>query len=332
LSGFTVAKLILVPFPRPEAVLAAGNISHDILVRPVEEFRWGTSNWVEHFGEDMGGNGSNTTYAMARLGLRARLLGMVGADARGDGVLEKLNRAGVDTRWVERSAASTTTTIVIMNRAGDRQFIQHVGASHEVFPEPYAFPAAVTAGVTHYHQANIFALPNLRRHGGEQMRRAKEAGLATSIDTGWATDGKWVETLAPAFPYCDLLFINEDEARATTSREEPGEIAAALRALGAGTIVLKLGARGCMVFEGGEAVHVPAFAVDAVDTTGAGDCFAGAFFAALHRGMNLAEAARMGNAMGAMVVARIGATAGVTDWETTARFAAQCPVAESLPR
>ena len=72
--------------------------------------------------------------------------------------------------------------------------------------------------------------------------------------------------------------------------------------------------------------------MEAVDTTGAGDCFAGAFFAALHRGMNLVEAARMGNALGAMVVARVGATAGVTDWEQTVRFAAQCPVAESRPR
>lgn len=325
-------KLILVPFPRPEAVLVAGNISHDILVRPVEEFRWGTSNWVEQFQEDMGGNGSNTAYAMARMGVGARLLGKVGADGRGDGILAKLNGAGVDTQWVERAVDSTTTTVVIMNRAGDRQFIQYVGAAKEVFVEPFSFPAPVVARMTHYHQANIFALPNLRKHGGEQMRRAKEAGLATSIDTGWATDGKWVETLAPAFPYCDLLFVNEDEARATTGREEPEGMVEGLRALGAGAIVLKLGARGCVVYEDGASTHVPAFTVDVVDTTGAGDCFAGAFFAALHRGMSLVEAARVGNAMGAMVVSRLGATTGVTDWEQTLRFAAQCPVAESHPR
>jgi len=320
-----------VPFPRPKAVLVAGNISHDILVRPVEQFRWGASNWVDHFGEDMGGNGSNTAYTMARLGLPARLLGMVGHDHRGDGLLAKLNSAGVDTRWLQRSAASTTTTIVIMNRAGDRQFIQHVGSSHEVFPEPYSFPPDVTAGITHYHQANIFALPNLRRHSGEQMRRAKAAGLTTSIDTGWATDSKWVETLAPAFPHCDLLFMNEDEARATTHRDTPNEMAAALRGLGATDIILKLGPRGCIVYEGPSTTHLPAFAVHAVDTTGAGDCFAGAFFAALHRGYSLTEAARIANAMGAMVVSHIGATTGVTDWDQTLRFAAHCPVAESLP-
>ncbi|MEP7366273.1 MAG: carbohydrate kinase family protein [Acidobacteriota bacterium] len=320
------------PFPRPEAVLVAGNISHDILVRPVEEFRWGASNWVEHFQEDMGGNGSNTAYAMARLGLSARLLGKVGADSRGDGILAKLNGAGVDARWVERAKDSTTTTVVIMNRAGDRQFIQYVGAAHEVFAKPFSFTGPVTEGITHYHQANIFALPNLRRHSGEQMRRAKAAGLATSIDTGWATDGKWVETLAPAFPYCDLLFTNEDEARATTGCDEPAAMMDGLRKLGARDIVLKLGARGCVVYEGGTSTHVPGFVVEAVDTTGAGDCFAGAFFAALHRGMNLVEAARMGNAMGAMVVSQVGATTGVTDWEQTVRAADQLPVGECHPK
>jgi sugar/nucleoside kinase (ribokinase family) len=325
-------KLYLVPFPRPAAVLVAGNISHDILVRPVEEFRWGASNWVEQFQEDMGGNGSNTAYAMARMGLQARLLGKVGADGRGDGVLAKLNGAGVDTRWVERSVDTTTTTVVVMNRAGDRQFIQYIGASKEVFVEPFVFSPPVIEGMTHYHQANIFALPNLRRHGGEQMKRAKEAGLATSIDTGWATDGKWVETLRPAFPYCDLLFVNEDEARATTGRDEPAAMAAGLRELGAGDIVLKLGARGCMVFEGSETTHVPGYAVEAVDTTGAGDCFGGAFFAALQRGMNLVEAARVANAMGAMVVSRIGATTGVTDWEQTLAFAGRTQVGEYRPK
>ena len=66
--------------------------------------------------------------------------------------------------------------------------------------------------------------------------------------------------------------------------------------------------------------------------TGAGDCFAGALFAALSRGMGLVEAARVANAMGAMAVSRIGATAGVTDWERTLEFARRHPVGECRPR
>jgi sugar/nucleoside kinase (ribokinase family) len=298
-------------------ILCAGNISHDILARPVGDLVWGRSNWVEEFREDMGGNGSNTSFALARLGVPVRLLGMVGRDGYGDRILAKLFKTGVDTRLVERSQAPTTTTVVLVSHSGDRQFVQMVGASHEVFAEPWDFSPEGCAGMAHYHQSNVFSLPNLRRHAGEQMRRAKAAGLSTSIDTGWAVDSKWVETLAPALPHCDLMFTNEDEARAITGRSGVDDILAGLRALGAKDIVLKLGAKGCVVSVDGKTEAVAGFTVEAVDSTGAGDCFAAGVFAALHRGWDLIRAAEFGNAVGAMVVSRLGATAGVATFEET---------------
>jgi sugar/nucleoside kinase (ribokinase family) len=307
-----------------DGVLCAGNISHDILARPVGDLVWGRSHWVEEFREDMGGNGSNSSFAMARLGVPVRLLGKVGRDERGDRILAKLAGAGVDTKLVERSEAPTTTTVVLVSHAGDRQFIQMVGASREVLAEPWAFSPDALAGVTHYHQSNVFSLPNLRRHAGEQMRRAKAAGLTTSIDTGWAVDGKWVETLGPALPHCDLMFTNEDEARAITGGSGVEEILAGLRRLGAGNIVLKLGAKGCVVSVRGETKAVAGFAVDAVDSTGAGDCFAAGVFAALYRGEELVRAAEFGNAVGAMVVSRLGATAGVGTFEETRAWMMAC--------
>jgi ribokinase len=60
--------------------------------------------------------------------------------------------------------------------------------------------------------------------------------------------------------------------------------------------------------------------VDAVDTTGAGDCFSGGFVAALERGLTIEAAARFANAVGALSVSRIGATAGVLDWDATMRL------------
>jgi sugar/nucleoside kinase (ribokinase family) len=298
-------------------VLCAGNISHDILARPVGELAWGRSNWVKEFREDMGGNGSNTAFAMARLGVPVRLLGKVGPDERGERILAKLAGAGVDISLVERSQAPTTTTVVLVNHQGDRQFIQMVGASYEVLAEPSVFSPDLCAGITHYHQSNVFALPNLRRHAGEQMRRAKDAGLTTSIDTGWAVDGQWVETLGPALTHCDLMLANEDEARAITGETDTGKILRAIHALGAATIVLKLGAKGCVVSAGGQATAVAGYCVEAVDSTGAGDCFAAGLFAALHRGFDLVRAAEFGNAVGAMVVSRLGATAGVASFGET---------------
>ncbi|MFN7925795.1 MAG: carbohydrate kinase family protein [Bryobacteraceae bacterium] len=304
-------------FEKVAGVICAGNISHDILVRPVEEFRWGTNTWVEDYQEGMGGNGSNSSFAMATLGVPVRLLGMVGPDERGDALLAKLSGAGADVSFVERSAQPTTTTIVVINRAGNRLFFQRVGSSLEAFSRPTVFSPELIRGFSHYHQANLYSLANLRRNSGAQMEAAKRAGLTTSIDTGWATDGRWVESLAPALPWSDLLFVNEEEAGMLTGESRPAAIALKLRSLGAGDILLKLGGRGCAVFRGGDEYHVPGFQVEAVDTTGAGDNFAAGFFSALQRGLGWREAAEAANAVGAMCVERVGATNGVRSWDET---------------
>jgi sugar/nucleoside kinase (ribokinase family) len=122
-----------------------------------------------------------------------------------------------------------------------------------------------------------------------------------------------MKVLAPSLPWTDYTLVNEDEARMLTGHSEPAAAARTLRDAGATNIVVKLGARGCWV-NGSE---VPGFPVRAVDSTGAGDCFAGAFIAALERGLPPEAAARFGNAVGALSVQQIGATAGVLDWRAT---------------
>jgi sugar/nucleoside kinase (ribokinase family) len=305
--------------------LCAGNISHDILVRPVDHFHWGTNTWITDFVEGMGGNGSNTCFALATLGVPVRLLGMVGNDARGNALLEQLRIAGADTSYVQRSIEPTTTTICVINSAGERLFIQRLGSSLEALSEPTEFSAQLIGVVSHYHQSNLYSLPSLRRISGEQMRRAQQAGLTTSVDTGWATDGRWLESLQPALPFTDLLFVNEQEAAMLTGGKTPAGIARGLRQYGATNIVIKLGGKGSAVFAGGASFHVPPFVVDAVDTTGAGDNFAAGLFAAFHRGLGWRRAAEVANAVGAMAVTGIGATSGVRTWEETLAWIGATP-------
>jgi sugar/nucleoside kinase (ribokinase family) len=298
-------------------VLCSGNICFDILVRPVDRMEWGTSTWVEDYVEEMGGNGSNTSYTLAMLGTPVRLHGMVGPDSYGDRALSKLEGAGVDLGAVSRSQAPTTTTICVVNSEGNRLFLQRVGSSNEAFAEPFDFVPALTAGHSHYHLANLFALPHMIRHGAEILRRAREAGMTTSLDMGWDQSASWMESLAPCLPHTDLLFVNEEESRMLTGASEPCGMARAYRDHGASDIALKLGARGCVIYSAEGELAAPAFAVRALDTTGAGDCFAGAFLAALYRGQSYEQAARLANAVGAMVVDKLGAVSGVRSYEET---------------
>ncbi len=300
-----------------QGVLCTGNIVFDMLVHPVDQLRWGATTWVETIGQSMGGNGANTSYALACLGVPVRLLSMVGDDHFGDEMLSGLGVVGVDTRAVIRARGATPTTIALVKSDGNRLFLHKPGISREAFPEPVEFTPQLLQGVSRYHLANPFALPAFRAHAAETLRRARAAGLQTSLDAAWDSRGKWIEDLGPCLPNVDVLFVNEEEARMLTGIEDPLAAAKKLREAGAGAVVVKLGAKGCAVFSGSEELRVPAFEIEVLDTTGAGDCFAGAYLAALQRGCPAGEAARMANAAGALSVRRVGAVGGLLSWEDT---------------
>jgi ribokinase len=174
-------------------------------------------------------------------------------------------------------------------------------------------------------------MPNMRAHAAEALRRAQAAGLFTAMDTGWDSRGEWMQAISASLPCTDLLFTNGDEARELTGCAGADGAAHALRDAGAKMVVVKLGGCGCLVADESGLERVPAFAVTALDTTGAGDCFVGGFLAARQRGFSPSEAARFANAVGALSVQRMGATAGLRGFEDT-RAWMEAPAVLNRPR
>jgi sugar/nucleoside kinase (ribokinase family) len=292
-------------------VLCSGSIVFDILVRPVNEVRWGTTNLVETLEYHVGGNGANTTIALASLGVPARLIGTVGNDDQARLVCARLQSAGVDTRWLRAADAPTAASIAVVNQSGERMFLHRLGVSKEAFSCPLDFPADLLEGMCHYHLASLFVLPRLREHAAETLTRARHVGLSTSLDTNWDPQGHWMHDLAPCLPHLDFLFVNEDEARMLTGASSPADAAPVLLSKGARVVVIKLGSRGCAIYTADSASNCPGFAVDAKDTTGAGDCFVAGFLAARARGESLVEAGRFANAVAAKSVEKIGGAVGI---------------------
>jgi len=302
------------PFP---GVVCIGNVVFDTLVRPVDRIEWGTTTWVETIEQHMGGNGANTSYTLARLGVPCKLLSVVGRDVAGDTLLAKLDDAGVDTSTILRSDAPTPATVALVNSAGDRLFLHQPGACRTALSAPIEFTDQLLAGVSRFHLANIFALSAFRAQAAETLRRARAAGLLVSVDTGWDARGRWLEDLGSCLHYVDLLFVNESEARMLTGAAEVAEAASTLIQLGVRKVVVKLGARGCAVYSASLSFHAPAFPVHVVDTTGAGDCFVGGYLAALQRDLPDETAAAVANAVGALAVRQLGAAEMLLSWEQT---------------
>jgi sugar/nucleoside kinase (ribokinase family) len=292
-------------------IVVAGNLVEDIIVRPVERIEYGVTVWVDSIEHHLGGNGANTSYTLAKLGLPVRLRGAVGRDAAAERVLAHLRDVSLDE--VERSRLPTATTVVLVAPDGSRSFLHAPGASNEVFAEPGEF----RRGPGHFHVANIFSLPNMRKTGEETLARAKAAGWTTSLDTGHDTKAEWMTVLAPCLEHIGVLFANESEALNISGSDDVRSAAQLLIGLGVRTVAIKRGRRGCAVFEANREFWADGFPVETVDTTGAGDCFTGGFLAALQKGGTMEDAAMLGNACGALSASRTGGVSGLLGYQET---------------
>jgi sugar/nucleoside kinase (ribokinase family) len=307
-------------------VLCSGSIVYDTIVQPFESSAWGTTQWVQSIEYHVGGNGANTARAMAILGLDVRLLGAVGTDAQGDMILNQLSQSGVDTTAVMRLEYPTAATVVLVNSSGNRQFLHRLGVSKEIFRQPVEFTPQLCDHVSHYHFASLFMLPHLRVHGADMLRRARAAGLFTSLDTNWDAEGQWMRSLEPCLQHLDILFMNEDEAAKVTGSQDPAAGARVVLEKGVKTAVMKLSDRGCAIYTEGKEIWCPAFEVSARDSTGAGDCFVAGFLTARQQGGSWAESGRFGNAVAALSVQKLGAVTGVLSQRETEEWMSSAPL------
>jgi sugar/nucleoside kinase (ribokinase family) len=299
-------------------VVCVGNIVVDILARPVGELSWGMSTWVDHIQQQLGGNGASTAYTLTKLGVPTQLVGAVGADTFGEFALNQLKRPGTDLKRVSKIHGATATTIVLINKTGERFFLHQPGVSADALSTPIEVHPISTSALSHLHIANIFGVPGLRRRAADSLRVAKHVGYTTSLDTGWDSKGEWLSVLGPCIPYIDFLFLNEDEARMLTGSSTPTVVVNELRRLGAQHVIVKLGPKGSFVAAGDDVFSCRSLDVEVVDTTGAGDTYVAGFLAALHRGADYHRAAQFATAVASLNIQQIGAVTGVLDYDETA--------------
>jgi sugar/nucleoside kinase (ribokinase family) len=279
----------------------------DVLARPVDDLvPPGTSQPLEDVALTPGGNSINTAIALARLGVSVRVAAAIGNDRFGQFIRDRVCAEGIDdVGLVTLPGAKTSTSIVLVETTGERRFLHLRGVS--AFFSGQNLDWAQVEGSRIFHYASAFAIPAFDEISLEPaLKRARELGCLTSMNICWDVRGGWLKTVQSALAHTDFIFPNREEGRQLTGESEPADIAARLRALGVKTVIVKLGAAGCYVESPRGAFTSPGFAVQPVDTTGAGDCFAAGFLAAICRGQSLTVAARHANATGALATLGLG--------------------------
>ena len=302
-------------------VLSLGIYVVDVLGKPIDAFpEKGKLALFDQLEIHTGGCANNTAIALSRLGVSVGAMGKIGNDNFGDIVLQTLQENRVDTIGIQRdNSTNTSFTFVAIASDGERSFCHYIGANGELCETDVNWDILNTPKILHI--AGALVMP---KFDGQPManvlKKARDLGVKTSLDTAWDATGKWLETLEPCLPYVDIFLPSLTEAQQLTGKSDMREISEFFHDYGINTIAIKMGECGSYVSTPDETLHLPAYPVEIVDATGAGDAYVAGFLAGIVKGWCLKTTAELASAAGAACVTAIGTTAGIINLEETIKI------------
>lgn len=296
------------------SVLVVGSLNMDLVAQVRDMPRIGETIIGHSFDRMMGGKGANQAVAAARLGAKVSMIGCVGSDEFGDDMRTILAKERIETEGIRTvENVSTGTAMILVDRHGDNSIVVAPGANVHLSPADIDMHAGL------FEACDVVVL---------QLEIPLEA-VQHSVATAKRFGKTVVFNPAPMQPlpeamleHIDYLILNEVEAEELTGApaSDFDLLAARLAALPCGHVVLTLGGDGAASISGNGVVRYPAIKVDAVDTTGAGDSFIGAFASRHARGDDAESAVRYAIKVAAITVTKLGAQAALPTEEETMKF------------
>jgi len=253
----------------------------------------------------LGGKGANQSIALARAGTDVRHIGATSPEDQW--LRAEMRGSGVDISGIQDSGLATGHAIVSVSVDGENQILLFPGANHDIDMEAAGHRLDTAAA------GDWALLQNETNGGAEFVAAARDRGLKIAYSAAPFDAG----VTAGLLPHTDLLIVNEGEAEALAAM-----LGRPATAAGIPHLVITRGGEGADYAGEAGTFHQPAFEVDVVDTTGAGDCFFGYFLAEIAAGGAVPQALRLASAAAALHVTRQGAGAAIPDRAAVAAFLA----------
>ncbi|WP_316570185.1 ribokinase [Neobacillus sp. YIM B06451] len=274
-------------------ITVVGSINMDLVSITDQVPQKGETLMGKKFFMNPGGKGANQAVAAARLGAHVRMIGCVGDDSFGESLTQHLHKEGIDITHVEPVSDSTGTATIIVSD-NDNSIIVVPGANLHVTADFVESKRDIIA------DSDILILQL------EIPLEGVKKAVAIASENG-------VETILNPAPICDLPDEILEQVTYLTPNEH--EYASLIKNMDQNTIqekvIMTKGSKGVAFFQQGIQLEIPAFKVNTVDTTGAGDSFNGGLAFALGTGLSLEQACKYGNAVGALSTMKLGAQKGM---------------------
>lgn len=268
----------------------------------------------EHLAQDLsitlGSSSAIFAHNLASLGNKVGFSSCIGSDPFGEICVKRLGESGVDLSRVKKMQNKTTGLSVILPQRKQRYILTYPGTMFDMTDKDldlnYVFSAK------HLHVSSYFLQKGMRASLIDIFRRAKEAGMSTSLDTNDDPENRWSTEIQLLLKYTDILLPNEREA-CKLARVEKVEQAAEILSQKVSMVVVKRGSQGAIARSGKESFVAFPPIVDVADHVGAGDSFDAGFVHKFMRGAKLEECLKFGNVVGSLCVTRPGGTEAFRD-------------------
>jgi sugar/nucleoside kinase (ribokinase family) len=268
----------------------------------------------EHLAKDLsitlGSSSAIFAHNLASLGNKVGFSSSIGSDPFGEICLERLAEGSVDLSQVRRVPDKITGLTVILPQGKQRYILTYPGTMFELSEKDLDLDYVFSA--KHLHVSSYFLLKGLQPSLADIFRKAKAAGLTTSLDTNDDPADRWSPGVQELFQYVDVLLPNEREACKLAGVDDAEQAAETLSKKVA-MVVIKRGSRGVLAQVSKERFVAMPPVVEAIDHVGAGDSFDAGFVHQYIRGATIEDCLAYGNIVGALSVTRPGGTEAFRD-------------------
>lgn len=290
-------------------IAVIGSLNMDLVVRTARFPEAGETVLAHSYSTFAGGKGANQAVAAARLGARVKFLGCIGTDSYGTELVNTLNQEGIETASIHKVDCPSGIASICVADDGENTIVVASGANLSVDRDFVAKRANFCADC----DVLLVQLEIPLSGVAEAFRQARHYSCKTILNAAPA-----VSLPTEVLRDTDVLIANESEARTLLSSmnpDNPAQLALQLRQLGPESVIVTLGASGCIYTDSQMTLRQDAFPVSPVDSTAAGDAFVGAFATGIASGKDIAACLRLASAAGALTTTRDGAIAALPHLE-----------------
>jgi len=295
-----------------------GDVNIDAIIKEADKIPPPGEEWeVDTIKTCIGGGAALFALGIGKLGLKTVFKGSVGSDLYGEYIKDTFNKLGIDTSLITTEEDKNTGVSLSFTNKNDRSFLTYRGTNDTIDIKNIRLEEVKLA--KHIHITGYMGSKNHDDYYNLIRLIKENTDTTISLDVGWDDTQEWNTSIYDIFPYLDVLFMNETEALHYSRKSDIKEAAKDFSKY-VGTVVLKLGAKGALAIENDKAYVEKGFAVNVIDTTGAGDSFNAGFIYGYLVSRDINTALRYGNGCGALSCTGLGGNTAFPDIKLLKEF------------